>query len=389
MFGIPASNAMFKSGVTPTTNKCFQTDYGPFPRTQFQDYFTAYSVGTPTSNYSYYSVNSLGNADDGVVTYDSVNRILDINSGVGSGGFTRVWTSTIPEQLGSLDHMKYVVLRKEPTVLPSNGDEIVWEVCAALEQQVGTIPVSMLPGVTNPRSDPRIASGVVTCIDPSTWMVFSFYITDETVYVGYERLPFNTILFGGTHNYKAFSHLIPVSKRVSTNPSINFDVYAIGFNKKEGRVRYFINGVEVYRVQNIGMPIDRNSRTVDYDGNEEVVSLDSVYTGFGTETLLDHINPVKEVESYEPLSASAASGSVATSINPLRPLVELGLPTPYLDPVRTRTSTGTPVYVGDSPSGGADTFDFLVTSDATTSSRLFGNGAHLRLKWVHTHLIPH
>lgn len=373
--------------LTPSTNSCFQVDYGTYPRTPFQDYFTSYTVGLPTSKYNYFTFGMLGVADDGVPTYDSVNRILDISSGFGSGGFTKVWTPTIPAQYGGLDRAKYIALQSAPTTLPSNGDEVVWEVCAAAEQQIGTIPGSMLPGVTNPTSDPRISSGAITVIDQTTWLIFSFYLSNETVFIGYERLPFGKPIFGGTDDYHAFSHLVPVAKRALNDPSNNFAVYAIALNKKGGYVRYLINGQEIYRIKGFGMPIDRNYRTADSGGNDQVIPLNTVSPGFGTATLLDMLNPIKEAESFEPLSASAASGVVASSINPLRPLVELGLANQYQDPIRTNTSTGAPLAVGQSPSGGTDTFDFLVTADGTTATRLFGNGALLRIKWAHTHIV--
>lgn len=374
-------------GLTPSTNKCFQSEYGNNPRTPFQDYFTSYSVGLPSSKYNYFTFGVLGSADDGVPTYDPINRVLDISSGFGAGGFTKVWTPAIPAQFGGLDRAKYIALRSTATTLPSNGDEIVWEVCAAAEQQVGTIPVSMVPGVTNPTSDPRIASAAITCIDPTTWLVFSFYLSNETVFIGYERLPFGKPIFGGIDDYHAFSHLVPVAKRALNDPSNNFAVYAMAFNKSKGHARYLINGQEVYRVEGFGMPISRDHRTADSGGNDQVVTLNTISPGFGTATLLDMLNPIKEAESFEPLSASAASGVVATSIDPLRPLVELGLPVQYIDPIRVNTSTGAALQVGQAPSGGADTFDFLVTADAGTTTRLFGNGALLRMKWAHTHQV--
>lgn len=64
-----------------------------------------------------------------------------------------------------------------------------------------------------------------------------------------------------------------------------------------------------------------------------------------------------------------------------------GFATNYVDPTRSNTSTGDSVEVGQSPSGGTDTFDFYVPSDPTTSSRLFGNGAQILLKFIHIHTI--
>lgn len=372
--------------ATPSVNKCFQDSYGTHPRTPFQDYFTSYSVGLPTSFYQYFTY--LGNsADDAVATYDGVNRILNLNSGVGGAGFTKTWTPAIPALTGGLDRAKYAVLKSIPVALPTNGDEIVWESCAAMQQQVGTIPASMLPGVVNPTADPRIASSAISCIDLTSWLFFSFYLSNEQVYVGYERLPLGLPPFGGTGDYHAFSHLVPVQKRASDDPSNNFAVYAIAINRKLSMVRWLINGIEVFRKVGLGMPIDRTYRTADSGGNDQIADIPSIYVGFGNLTMLDMLNPVKDTSLPETLAVTATGVNPATAINPLRPLVELGLPATYIDPIRVHTDTGLPVQVGQAPSGSTDTFDFLVTADATTATRLFGNGSLLRLKWVHQHQV--
>jgi len=372
--------------ATPSVNQCFQDQYGANPRTPFQDNFSNYSVGLPTSSYQYFTF--LGNyADDAVATYDSVNRVLNLNSGVGGGGFTKIWTPAIPALTGGLDRSKYAVLKNVPVPLPNNGEEVIWESCAAMEQQIGTIPASMLPGVTNPIADPRIATSAISCIDFASWLNFSFYLTNEQVYAGYERLPLGLPPFGGTGNYHAFSHLIPVQKRASDNPSNNFAVYAIAINRQKSMVRWLINGNEVFRVIGLGMPIDRTYRLADSGGNDQIPDVASISLGFGNFTLLDMINPVKDTSLPETLAASSTVGGASAAIEPLRPLVELELPAIYIDPVRVHTDTGLPLQVGQAPSNNTDTFDFLVTSDATTVTRLFGNGALLRLKWVHQHQV--
>jgi hypothetical protein len=371
---------------TPSVNECFAEKYGGRPRTNFQDYFTSYSVGLPTSFYNYF--NYLGTyADDATALYNSANRTLELNSGVSGGGFTKIWTPTIPALTGGLDRSKYSVLRKTAAALPNNGEEIVWESCIAMQQQIGTIPASMLPGVTNPTADPRIASSALSCVDFTTWLVFSFYLSNEQIYVGYERLPLGLPPFGGTGNYHAFSHLVPIAKRASTDPANNFAVYAIAINRKKSMVRWFINGNEVFRVIGLGMPIDRTYRLADSGGNDEITDISSIYFGFGNFSLLDMINPVKDTSLPMTLAATSTYGTASTAIDPLRPLVELALPSLYIDPVRVRTDTGAPLQVGQSPSGNTDTFDFLVTSDATTATRLFGNGSLLKLKWVHIHQV--
>tara|TARA_R100000750_G_scaffold62841_2_gene58465 strand:- start:2669 stop:3109 length:441 start_codon:yes stop_codon:yes gene_type:complete len=135
-------------------------------------------------------------------------------------------------------------------------------------------------------------------------------------------------------------------------------------------------------VENIGIAIDRKYRILDHGGPDTKVDIQSVSVGFGTFSLLDMTNPVIDTSLPMALSVAATSGNPATTIDPNRPLVQLGLAAQYIDPDRVVAATGADLAVGAAPSGGTDDFNFLVTADATTATRLFGNGARIRLRYL-------
>lgn len=368
-----------------TINHTYGTSYGKTPQLLFNDFLGAFSVGLPTSKYSYFS--SGGNdGDDAVVTYDTIGRFLDVNSGVGSGGFTKVWTPAIPDAIGGLDHVKYLVYKNGAYPLKPDGSEVVYEVCMSLEQQIGTIPPAIYPNVSNPKSDIRLCGGAMNMIDYESWMIFDLFLSDETVYAFYERLPFGKPSFGGPGpDYHAFSHAIPIGKRNRTDPSLDFDTYAIGINRQKGYVRYFINGAEVLRITQIGMPIDRTYRLLDHGGPPGLVDLKQINVGFGTFSLLDMLNPVSDV-SLPQFMSTYAFGAIEPN-QPKFPLVQLGLDPQYVDPTRVTTTTGDDLAIGAAPSVPTllSPFVFAVPADAGTSTRLFGNGARLRLKWLNVY----
>ena len=351
----------------------------------FHDNMAGFAVGG-TGNYYYFSSGGT-DGDDAVVAYDSTNKYLDVNSGVGGGGFTKTWTASIPDATGGLDHVKYLVYRNGAIPLPDNGDEFVYEAYIAAQTQPGTVPSGGEPmdlGVTNAGDDIRIAGAAINTIDYVSWIVCDIFFSNETIYAFYERLPFGKPSFGGAGpDYHAFSHCIPIAKRNKDDPLSQFDKVAIAYNRAAGTVRYLVNDQEKFVVKDIGLPIDRKYRILDHAGPALKVDLQQTNVGFGTFTLLDMNNPVLD-SLPAALAGAAAGGVVADSINPNRPLVQLGLDAQYIDPQRTDALTGDDLAVGSAPNAESGDYDFLVKADADTSSRLFGNGARLRIKWLRT-----
>jgi hypothetical protein len=355
--------------------------------TLFFDNFRSYAVG---SGYSYFA-SGAAVGDDGVATpATSGNPYLDINSGVGGAGFTKSLSpSPIPNPTGGLDHVHYLVYRDGAFNLPNDGTEFIYEARAAAETQPGTIPSGLEPvdlGVTNATDDIRIAGSAVNSIDFVSWMVFDVFFSNETIYAFYERLPFGKPSFGGPGpDYHAFSHCIPIAKRNKSDPLSQFDTVAIAINRAEGTVRWLVNGEEKFRVKDIGLPLDRSLRILDHGGPATKVDLKQINIGFGTFTLLDMLNPVYS-SLPQALAVSTMNAAIAVdfeaSIDPNRPLVQLGIDAQYIDPQRTDNVTGDDLAVGSAPSAAGGAFNFLVPSDIDTSSRLFGNGARLRLQWI-------
>ncbi|MEJ7733293.1 MAG: DUF6081 family protein, partial [Polyangiaceae bacterium] len=119
------------------------------------------------------------------------------------------------------------------------------------------------------------------------FMVFDFFITNETVYALYERLPFGRPALG---NYAAFTFMIPVA---SAHPD-NQNHLKVTYNKSEGTVRWFVDDSEVFSVDKIGYLIDRDYMTIDHGGVEELVVPNQIDCGMGLFTLLDGHLPSEE-----------------------------------------------------------------------------------------------
>lgn len=360
----------YKNDDPPTKKDC--------PKTTciFFDNMKNFSVDTAGSNYTYFT-NGFSNGDDAVVNYNAQGGYLNVNSGVGAGGFTKTWTSTLPDPYGGLDHVKYLVYRNQSYKLPTDGSEVIYSGNMSVEQQFGNVPLSMIEGVTNLASDIRIAAGALNVIDYETWLVFDLFVSNESYYALVERLPFGKPSFGGSlPDYHAYSHTVFLAKRERTSPGTDFDTLSIAFNRKEGMARWMINGVEKFRVNNFGIPLDRTYRLLDHGGPDQVVELKQINVGFGTFTLLDMVNPDKDVSLSQ---AMVDAGSIA----PMLPLLQLGPDYQYVDPTRVDRATGADLQVGQAPYAGRTPYDFLQkTDDASGAHRNFGNGARICVKYL-------
>lgn len=140
--------------------------------------------------------------------------------------------------------------------------------------------------IDNPNDDLRLASFALNSIDFETFMVFDFFISNETVYAFYERLPFGRGPVLG--NYAAFSHSVPVLHRRSLDEKYRL---RISYDKQRGTVQWFLNDRKVMEVSRLGFKLDPSKVTLDHGGTEGLVAPRQLDCGIGLFTLLDAYRP--------------------------------------------------------------------------------------------------
>ena len=247
----------------------------------------------------------------------------------------------------------------------------------ATEQVIdpATIPVEFRPRIRNVNDDIRLAAGAFNLIDPETWMVFDFIVSNTAIYAFYERLPFAKPFFNGgvltpLGDYAAFSNAIWVARRSGVNPSNDYQKLAIGLNRSKGTVTWYIDNIPVFTVNTIGLRAHDKFRLLEHGGTEYKVDVKSVRFGFGTFSLLDMALPdnynrqyTVEVNGQREVSASA--------------LVELDTNLAYRelfpDPITGEERTLVDENV---------TFAYPTnaTPDNNRSVKLFGQGSIIRVK---------
>jgi hypothetical protein len=188
---------------------------------------------------------------------------------------------------GGLDHVKWLAYMNHLASSGYPGFDAVpgREVsCQALisGRLYGTAGHPFGAAVDNANDDLRLAAFALNTIDFDSFVVYDFFFTNETIYAVYERLPFARGPVYG--NYAAFTHTIPLAPY---NPDELHHV-KIGYDKAAGVVRWYLNDVEVFRVDQIGMRLPtRDYLTIDHGGTETIVSPNQIACGMGTFTLLD------------------------------------------------------------------------------------------------------
>lgn len=187
--------------------------------------------------------------------------------------------------------------------------------------------------VWDPDTDPRLGAVALSAFDPETYLIFNFLLTNEVIYAFYEHPPFVRDVYGP---YAVFAFAVPVQAR---QPYEWHDL-AIAYDRARGRVRWLVNGQEVFHVDTLGARIDRSYLLIDRGGDDMPFAPAQLDCAMGTFTFLDGYGPTD------------------------RGLVRLDAPgKAYFDPL-----VGAPAELG------------FVDEDSDPGSRLFGQGAAMQVR---------
>lgn len=187
--------------------------------------------------------------------------------------------------------------------------------------------------VGDPDADPRLGAVALSAFDPETYMIFNFLLTNEVIYAFYEHPPFVRDLYGP---YSVFAFAVPVGRRCP----YEWHDLAIAYDRARGRVRWLVDGDEVFHVDAIGARIDRSYLLIDRGGDDMIFTPTQLDCAMGTFTFLDGYGPTD------------------------RGLVRLDAPgEAYFDPL-----LGAPHELP------------FVDEDSDLGSRLFGQGAAMQVR---------
>lgn len=263
-------------------------------RTEWDDFKGPFTVGEADSKW-FYLVFGPYVADDGIAQTRG-GQLSVVSSGTNAETGAPAFTKTIGQDSdngglpGGLDHAKWLVYMNHFSSNGYPGFDAVEGQRLACEATIGgrtygtedhPFPRNL---VDDPNDDLRLAAFALNTVDFETFMVFDFFITNETIYAFYERLP-----FGQTPDnyYASFSHQIPVAKR---NPNQKHKL-KIEYDRAEGTVRWYVNNKVVFKVDRLGFLLDRKYLTLDHGGVQQPVVMNQLNCGMGHFTLLDAYRP--------------------------------------------------------------------------------------------------
>ncbi|GGL70717.1 hypothetical protein GCM10010129_12780 [Streptomyces fumigatiscleroticus] len=198
----------------------------------------------------------------------------------------------------------------EPGGLPGTLDHIKWLSYPDRRTADGTLGFTAEPGrvlvgeawltgrtygteghpfgraVADARDDVRLAMAALTVEDPETGVVVDFFLTDRTVYAGYERLPNHRDTLG---RYAAFTYAVPVAHRSS--PAAEHHA-VIAYDRSRGVIRWRLDGREVFAVDRIGHLLpSRRHLLLDHGGTQVTVVPRQLTFGLGLFDALDGARP--------------------------------------------------------------------------------------------------
>jgi hypothetical protein len=314
---------------------------GPPPavlwRDDFQDGFSASGDGARW-RYVQASAELIANDAEAATSASGLHLVARGRHPVtGEPAFTR----TVPREQdnpggvpGYADHAKWIAYANHRAESGLQGFDAVPGQVLSCEATIsgrtfGTGGHPFGDAVQDPEDDLRLAGAMLNSIDMESSVAFDFVLTNKRVYAFYGRTNFARSRLG---RYGSFANTVPLADR---SPADRHRV-RISYDRSAGVVRWFLDGTQALAVERIGLPLGRESLTLDEGGALAVVEPRQLSFGMGMLTLMD--------------------GSWPTG----RGLVRLSRGTTYFDP-----GVGEPKE---------QTF---VDEENLGTSRLFGQGAEL------------
>ncbi|APR81358.1 Hypothetical protein A7982_06705 [Minicystis rosea] len=256
----------------------------------WDDFRSGFTANTSDARWFNFSMGPFV-ADDGLVSTSSYGLSV-VASGRNPITHLPAFVKTMGQDTGALsafDHVKWLVIMNHTSSKglvgfdAKPGEELACE--ARISGQIyGTWGHPFGNAVFDPDADPRLGAVATSAFDPETFMIFNFLVTNKLIYAFYEHPPFVRDLYG---DYAAFSYAVPVATRW---PYQQHDL-KIAYDKAGGKVRWLIDGNEVFRVDTIGARIDRRYMLLDRGGDDMIFSPDQLDCGMGTFTFLDGYGP--------------------------------------------------------------------------------------------------
>ena len=191
--------------------------------------------------------------------------------------------------LGSLDHLKWLVWANHrashdaPGFATEAGSELRIEAMIG-GRTYGTAGHPFGAAVRNPFDDARLACIGLSAIDVEHAVVVAFGLTNSRIHAMYERLASGRV---AGNAYAAFQYLVPLTTRRADQ----LHTLTMAYNRRAGVLRWLVEGREQFRIDAIGCHADRRHLVLDYGGTEERVVPHHFAPGFGMFNALDALGP--------------------------------------------------------------------------------------------------
>jgi hypothetical protein len=258
----------------------------PGYRVVWDDFDQGWSANAPGARWLNFSVGSFV-GDDGLVS-TAGHQLSVVAPGVNPVTHLPAFLKTVgwdEPDLTPFDHVKWLAVMNHVSsrgVLGFDavaGQELVCE--ATVSGQIfGAHQHPFGNAVKDADQDPRLGAVATSAFDLETFLIFNFLLTNERIYAFYEHPVFARGQYG---DYASFIYAIPVAARCP----LDRHKLAIAYDKARGRVRWLVDGVEVYRIDALGARPDRHHLLTDRGGADMIFAPEQLDCGMGTFTFLD------------------------------------------------------------------------------------------------------
>lgn len=201
-----------------------------------------------------------------------------------------VGLNPIPE----LDNIKFEAFSNDPVSLTGNGNGTIasfeW---AARAECFGTDKSPYPPALLQGKTDLRLAAASFSLFDPDTANSFQFLLTNDRVYVVYERISIKRAHLG---DYAVYTYVKAVKER---SPS-DWHTLKMVLDSAKQDVSWHVDGQQVFHVDHVGHRLPKLEPIIDMGGRDTEAFPASIQYGFGAQTLLNAYKPNPHVVQPPP-----------------------------------------------------------------------------------------
>ena len=268
-------------------NDCYPADPRAYDLA-YNDAFEDFDIGTSRTRPWVFFTNGDFTANDGNIRVGLDALTITANPFTKTSPVVPVNNGAIG-QVGFLDHFKTMCIKNSDFDTAECGETYVEATMTAKAYNVNQQPFG--DAVLDPQGDLRLAYSTLSMVDFDSGMHFAMAHTNDAMYAINERWPFEKDEESEEATSASFMGATSVFRRIRQNALVDYNTVGIGYDKRKGVVRWYLNGNLVHQHVSPGTRPNRKDIIYDLGGVAHKVDINTLNVGMGHFTCMDGLIP--------------------------------------------------------------------------------------------------